>query len=172
MQLTSKILFVIVMVLAMAVASPASVYAQDPVRRPERGIRKVQIRKERLERLEERREVNQRPAERASQLERRFNAYYERLNRIIGKLDDRLNAMAAKGKDVTTAKTKLGEVRTKLAEARSLGSQAVALFRSIESGEQRDKILEARDKAQAVRKAFTNTASMIHDLVALAKKIG
>ncbi len=130
--------------------------------------------KERVQNRVETRQVkrDERTERHAVRLQERFDNYYERLNKIIEKVQTRLTNLAADGKDVSSSQSKLDEAKSKLALAKTLADESVALFNSIEADKfetQKTIIQSAKDKANEARKAFIETHKLIKDAVKLGK---
>jgi len=132
--------------------------------------------KSRIEGRVEKRQIrrDKRAENHANRLEERFGNYYDRLNKIIEKVQTRLTNMKSDGKDVDTAQAKLGEAKTKLESAKALGSESVSLFNSIEADkfeEQKTIIDSAKSKADEARKSFIETHKLVKESVKLARGI-
>lgn len=130
--------------------------------------------KSRIEGRVEKRQIrrDKRAENHANRLEERFTNYYDRLNKIIEKVQTRLTNMKSDGKDVTSAQSKLDEAKTKLESAKTLGSESVSLFNSIEADkleEQKEVIVSARDKANESRKAYIESHKLIKESVKIAR---
>lgn len=104
----------------------------------------------------------------AIRLERRFAFYYARLKDILGRMDLRITALEG---ELGTAK--LAKARSlwtaagvKLEEAKTLGSAAVADFRSIEGTDlksQRSEVFAARDDSRLALTAFKDATKLMKD---------
>lgn len=124
-------------------------------------------------RIEERQiERDERAEKHAERLQLRFTNYYDRLNKIIEKVQTRFANMKADGKDISLAQAKLDEAKTKLELAKTLGDESVSLFNSIEADKfeiQKEIALSAKNKANEARKAFIETHKLIKEAVKLGK---
>jgi hypothetical protein len=117
---------------------------------------------------------DQRAALHADRLQVHFDSYYERITRIIEKVQKRLDVMKNNKKDVSGAQVKLDEAKLKLEEAKKLGDDAISIFNAIKPEnyeEQRSEALRARDMAQEARKAFEAVLKLVKDSIKLAKVI-
>ncbi|MEO8581563.1 MAG: hypothetical protein ABI425_03175 [Patescibacteria group bacterium] len=110
----------------------------------------------------------------AGNLETRFNEMYKRLSTLASKIQTRINAVKAEGKDTAAAQTKLDAAKASLESAKSLGQEAITAFKGIDPAkydEQRSKALAAKDKAEQARKAFMTALQDMKDAVAALKAL-
>jgi hypothetical protein len=110
----------------------------------------------------------------ANRLQNRFGFYFSRLDNIIARFQRRLDALKGEGRDVTSIQTKLDAAKSKLAEAKAKGGEAIAAFRAIDPAkfsEQRTQRLAARDLASAARKLFVETHNLLKEAVRLLKAL-
>lgn len=131
----------------------------------ERRENQIQVREERRD---------QRAENHATRLRTRFDFYYQRLTKVIAKVQTRLDTLLSQGKDIKLAQDKLNQAKAKLEEAKKLGDEAIAMFEAIKPEtyqEQRDQALKARDKANEARKAFIATIALIKEAVSLGKSL-
>jgi hypothetical protein len=150
-------------------------------RRPDRPTQ-AEIQEIRGERMEDRQEAKDKMQEmrstvaenHANRLSRRFAFYHARLSNIIMRFEKRLDVLKADGKDVSTVSTKLAAVKAKLAEAKAKGDEAVSAFKAIDPAkfsEQKTEALAARDLANAARKLFMETHTLLKDALKSLKAI-
>lgn len=140
----------------------------------ERQEQREEKRVELQERMEENKEVRQEIRSNVAQvhaerLQIRFAGYYERLNKLMAKIQTRINQMSAEGKNVSTAQQKMNEAKTALTSAKTYGDQSLAKFKSIQPENyeaQRAIALEARDLAEKAREQFFQTLKLMKEVVA------
>ncbi|MFZ2199195.1 MAG: hypothetical protein WAV40_00160 [Microgenomates group bacterium] len=101
----------------------------------------------------------------ADRLEKRFDLYYARLSDIISRFEKRLAILKASGKTVTEVETQLAAAKTKLEEAKTKGTQAVAAFEA-----QPPQLLVARDSAQSARKLFIEVHGLLKNAIKSLKQ--
>jgi hypothetical protein len=162
--------------LALTLFAPAVALAQGDEnvtkRRPERAVEIQEIREERKDNRQERRSSV--AENHASRLERRFGFYFTRLDNIMTRFQKRLDTLTAAGKDTAAVQAKLDAAKAKLVEAKTKGAQAVAAFKAIDPAkfsEQRTEAFAARDLANAARKLFMETHTLLKEALRLLKTI-
>lgn len=98
----------------------------------------IQKRQEVQERVEERREnqIAQLAQNHSARLTRRFGFYYLRLSGLIDKIQFRLDAFAAAGRDVSEAQKTLNQASQMLEEANQAAQKAIAEFESLAATEE------------------------------------
>jgi membrane-associated HD superfamily phosphohydrolase len=158
--------------------TPSIVQAEDSDDSRSTLRERIQTRMENVkERMQERVDTRQirrdaRAEKHAERLQTRFTNYYDRLNKIIEKVQTRLSNLLADGKDVTLAQNKLDEAKTKLSEVKVLADESFSLFNSIEADkfeEQKAVALSAKDKANEARKLFIEAHKLIKEAVKLGR---
>ena len=145
---------------------------------PER-VQIQEIRQERKENLEEVKTKLQTlrsdiAENHAARLSKRFEFYYSRLMNIMARFDKRLDVLKSDGKDVTALKSKLEQVRSKLAEAKTTGDAAVAAFKAIDPvkfSEQKTQAQAARDQAIAARKLYLEAHKLLKEALVSLKSL-
>jgi len=166
---------VLAAVFTAALILPGSAFAQQGA--GSNGLRQG-LRQEGKELKEEivqnRQEVRAHVAEvHANRLQKRFDAYYKRLSKMITKFRARLEVMKTNGKDVTAATAKVDEAAAKLEEAKKLADKSIQAFRDIDPdkyAEQRELALQARDIAMEARTAFKEVLTLLKSSLPLLKK--
>lgn len=106
----------------------------------------------------------------ADRLETNFAKYYDRLVKIAEKIQKRIDEETKK--DTTKAKIKLAEAKSQIETAKTLGANAISLFRAIEKEEwetQIQKAKAARDAAQKARLDFVEAHKQLNEAHKLLK---
>lgn len=135
----------------------------------ERQESRKENREERQEqRLETRDEFLKRVADR---VERRFKSHEQRLENWIGRATKRLTTLSAEGKNTTAAKAALDKTKLSLANATTLGEQAVTLLRSVSAESWDAQKTEALAARAAVNKAQVAFAQVVKDMQATLKEL-
>jgi len=159
---------------AYAIISEPTIQARKEIRMENREDAKKnmgEIKEEIQERKQERRsdiaEVH------GKRLQHRFQVYYNRLNSMAKKIQNRFTTMSGEGKNVASAEAKVVEALAQIEEAKKYGDSSVAKFDSIDPETyeaQRQIALEAKDMAQEARDSFKLALSLLKEAVALAKE--
>lgn len=142
-------------------------------------VRIENVREEVKERKLEQKEIReenreQRSANHADRLTKRFGMYYERLNKIILKIQERIDNLDDQGKNMALSQEKLNLAKGMLAEAKENGDQAINLFNSIEADSyelQRETALKARDLAKQATKAYIDSHKLVKETVKIVKSV-
>lgn len=145
-------------------------------KRPENKSDRPIETKERVEtRQENRPELrNNTTTNHAERLGKRFTFYSTRLSVLRLKIEARLDAMEATGKNVAAARIKLSEAVEALAQAQVLADKAISIFESITPenlAEHRDEARTARDLALQARKQYLVAVGAMKEAVRLAKSV-
>lgn len=101
-------------------------------------------------------------------LERRFSWYAERLQDIAKRIQSRIDALKADGKDVNSAQTSLDLANATLTQAIADGKKAVEMFQAITISTwdvQQPEIKAAIDQANTARKGFASARQQELDAV-------
>lgn len=129
---------------------------------------------ERMEKRQEKRnEIAQKHAE---NLELQFNNHFTRLMTLASKIQTRIDALNADGKDTTAAQAKLDAGKTSLESAKSLGTDAVSAFLAIDTTtteEHKTQVDAAKAKAMKAREAYISSMKLLKEaIVAVASLQG
>jgi hypothetical protein len=159
-------------ILALSLTVVSSSFAKE-----DSNIRPNQLREEAKENIQERQEIREQRRSNTAQnhaerLSSRFGFYSQRLVNLTNKIKNRLEAMAADGKDVDTALAKINEAQDALDNAKLLGEKAVSEFSSIDPENyesQRDRALAAKTLADEAREEFKKAVSLMRESIKLAK---
>lgn len=110
----------------------------------------------------------------AERLGKRFTVYYTRLSMMIEKVQKRIDALKAEGKDTTAAQAKLNEAKIALESAKKQADTSVSEFKDIDPdkyAEQRTQALQARDIAETARELFQKVLRLLKEAVSLLKDL-
>ncbi|OGC51627.1 hypothetical protein A2982_01975 [candidate division WWE3 bacterium RIFCSPLOWO2_01_FULL_39_13] len=108
----------------------------------------------------------------AERLRKRFTFYYERLQKLIDKLQNRITAMDEKGIDVSVAQAKLNEASALLESTKTEADQAVVLFKSIDTEDMKntgDVGKQMVSTAEGIRENYVEVVKLLHEVVSLLK---
>lgn len=178
--ITTSLLFTLLLSPSVVLAEENEFELKNTIReRIENKIESVKdgmMNRERQENQEEKRlEIRNRVAQvHANRLQHRFNVYYQRLSKIILKIEERLKNLQSEGKDITMAQAKLNEAKTKLEEAKKYADESVSTFTSIipnEENGQKEVALEGRDLAEKARELFKEVLRLIKEAVRISKSL-
>lgn len=110
----------------------------------------------------------------ADRLEKRFSFYYDRLNKIIIRFEERLSILTKAGKNIKTIQIKLNTAKAKLLEAKLKGESVVSLFRTVDPTKLREQkvvVQGARDMTVATIKLFQESHNLLKSALKELKTI-
>lgn len=155
----------IVLVVTVTI-SPSIVQAVDYPVRPALMEARQEVKTERQDRRAVAASVH------ATQLEKRFGEYFSKLSNLFSRIEQRANTLKSQGKNVDAVLASVAKGKAALAEAQSLGAEAIRLFKAIDPAkyaEQRAQALQAKEKAEAARKKFQEALQAARQAIAQLK---
>jgi hypothetical protein len=151
-------------------AAAASVSAQEASPTPSPAVttgRSVEKRAQTQAQIQEKRtEVRAKVSEvHGRRLKHNFGVYYQRLSKIIDRLQERLTVLSGQGKDTAAVEEKLTDAETMLTAANAKAETAVTAFLSEPAQDQRASALAARDVAKEARAEFMAVLQLLKQVL-------
>lgn len=110
----------------------------------------------------------------AQRLEKRFAYYYERLNKIITKISEKIALQKAAGKDTSQVEVNLEIAKDKMIAAKTYGDEAISKFNDIKADNyqgERDLAILARDDAWSARNSYQEVLQILKEIVKTLKEL-